>query len=149
MRKIMVGTVELERDVEMLNTSFQYAASFEKLKVSKGVYPIYAYESDIRNRNGKRSIGAAYIGYDGTVLASNVGGKPGEKTTYDPFGYGYSFAHDFLQGSDYTQQYGQRNFVLNAEWEINIHDFVSDYDNKRCFLLEIALKDGEKYTYCE
>ena len=66
----------------MTNMQFQYAASFESLTVEVGEYPIYAYEDEIKTRDGKATVMDARIGYEGTVTASNVGGKPGDHGSY-------------------------------------------------------------------
>ena len=142
-RKIKIGTVTVTRDEEMWNNQFQYAASFEHLLVKAGTYPIYTYESHLEKRNGKvRLDGAGFIGFEGTVIASNVGGKPGHPTSYHIHTYNYLLAHSFLEGHDFHYRH---EYELAPEWGIEIHDFVSSFDNKRVFCLDIILKDGMEY----
>ena len=74
--KITIGTIKLDRDTEMTNTQFSYAADFETLIVPKGEYTIYADSADLEIRNGRVYLGwRNYIGYEGTVKAGNVGDR--------------------------------------------------------------------------
>lgn len=36
MKKVLIGKVIIDKDVEMVNTQFGYAASYERLMVKKG-----------------------------------------------------------------------------------------------------------------
>lgn len=152
MKHILIGTITLEKDVEMYNNQFQYAASYEKLNVPKGEYPIYTLESEIEERRGRYEVKGAYLGFEGTVLSSNVGGKPGEHSYYSQFGYGYSMAQMFLDGHDYSDGFCKgirREWTLRPEWKIEISDFNSCIDGKRLFSLSLALKEGAEFTYMD
>lgn len=142
-RKVIIGTVTVTKDKEMYNYQFQYAASFERLLVKAGTYPIFAYESDIEKKNGQTHLGwRNYIGYEGTVIASNVGGHPGEVTCYNQMVRDYTLADLFVKG--YNRDWDEE-FELAPEWGIELVDFISIYDNKRIFLKKIVLKDGAEY----
>ena len=148
MKKVLIGTVTLERDVEMWNNQFSYAASYERLMVKKGEYPIYAYADDLERKDGTYLGWRNYIGYDGTVIASNVGGKPGEPTLYHVMTRDYLLADMFLDGYSYCNGV-RETYELRPEWTIKIHDFVSSFDNKRVFIKEIVLMDGEELCYMD
>lgn len=149
-KQILLGTITLEQDTVMMNLSFQYAASFEELTVPKGEYPIYTYASDMRtDKNGVKEVGCAYYGFKGIVLRGNVGGKPGETTYYSPYQRGYSLAEELISGHVYFNKIDRADLELRPEWGIEISDFISSFDNKRCFSLGIVLKDGAEITYAE
>lgn len=145
-RKVLLGKVVIDQDIEMHNMDFEYAASFEDLLVKRGEYPIYTYESSLKEDGGKiRLTGYRnYFGYEGTVLASNVGGKKGEHTTYTPSTYAFMLAEMFVQGHD---AYFKKEYVLRPEWEIEIEDYISSCDDKRHFMFNIVLKDRTVPTY--
>jgi hypothetical protein len=84
MKKVLIGTCKIDKDVKMENRQFGYAASYEDLIVEKGEYPIYAYADDLeKDKDGNISLGwRNFIGFEGKVIASNVGGRPGEATSY-------------------------------------------------------------------
>lgn len=155
MKKIRIGSVTLENDVVMENQQFQYAASFERLKVSQGTYPIFVYADDVRKVDGKIQLDwRNYIRFDGTVISGNVGGEPGEHTTYSVMTYDYILADYFIKGySDIRDEAdGKRvrcNYELAPEWGIEIDDFVSGIDNKRCFAKRIFLKDSNNVPYMD
>ena len=150
-KRVLIGTVEIERDVVMWNNQFGYAASFEQLTVPKGVYPVYAFTGDLaRDKNGKVSLGwRNYIGYEGTIISGNVGGKPGDHTDYHLMIYDYSLAEYFLEGYSYYDKTVRMTYELRPEWGIELHDFVSSFDNKRIFTKSIFLKDGAELPYME
>lgn len=147
-KRVLIGTVTLERDVEMWNHQFGYAASYERLIVKKGEYPIYAYADDLIRKDGIYLGWRNYIGYEGTVIDSNVGGKPGEPTSYHVITYDYLLADMFIDGQSYCEDV-RETYELRPEWTIKIHDFVSSFDNKRVFLKHIILKDGEELCYMD
>lgn len=150
MKKVLIGTVEIERDVEMFNNQFGYAASFEQLKVEKGIYPIYAYEGDLKREGGKVRLGwRNYIGYEGTLIAGNVGGKPGEHTSYHLMVYEYTLAEHFLSGHSYYDKVVRMTYELRPEWTLELGDYISSYDNRRHFYTEVVLKEGAEFTYIE
>ena len=149
MKKILIGTVTLTEDVVMYNNQFQYAASFETLKVKKGTYPIFGYESNLRIVRGKTELEDAYLDFGGIVIESNVGGKPGDHTNYAQRWRGYSLAEAFINGYDYFNKIIRGEFELRPEWGIELHDFVSSIDNKRYFSKAIVLKDGAELTYMD
>lgn len=148
-RKVLLGTITLERDVVMYNNQFQYAASFEQLNVPKGEYPIYTYESNLKkDKDGKVRLGYLnFLGFEGTVLSGNIGNKPGDHSRYDLCVYEYTLADYFLDGYDYYNKIIRAEYVLRPEWGIELHDFVSSFDGKRCFVKALYLKDGEEPTY--
>ena len=143
--KVLIGKVNVERDVEMVNTQFGYAASFERLLVKKGEYPIYAYASDLE-LNGSMLGWCNCIGYEGTVIDGNVGGKPGEPTSYHMMIYDYNLADRFLDGSRYDNGV-RETYELRPEWGIELRDFVSSFDNRRVFIKRIVLKDNAELHY--
>ena len=149
-KKVIIGYVDVMSDTTMENREFQYAASFETLKVPKGRYPIYAYYGDLRkDRDGQIHLGwRNYIGYKGTVLASNVGGKVGEKTHYHPQVYDYILADYFIKGRTFSGL-GRFEYQLEPEWDIELYDFISDIDGRRVFSKNIVLKDGSSIKYLE
>lgn len=147
-KKILLGTIALERDTVLMNTSFQYAASFEELKVEKGEYPIYTYASDLRKtRDGILEVDCAYFGFEGTVLRGNVGGKPGDHTYYSTYVRGYDLAQYVLDGHKYFNKIDRATIELRAEWELKVSDFISSYDNKRVFCLDVVLKEDAEIEY--
>ena len=147
-RRILLGTVSLERDVVMWNNQFQYAASFEQLNVPKGEYPVYTYESNLKKRHGKVELGYLnFLGFEGTVLSGNIGNKPGDHSRYDLCVYEYTLADNFLEGYDYYDKTTRATYELRPEWGIELHDFVSSFDGKRCFVKSLFLKDGCEPTY--
>lgn len=144
-KKVLIGTVTLEKDVVMYNNQFQYTASFEELKVEKGTYPIYTYEDEYRDGR----LHGAYLGFEGTVVAGNIGNKVGSHSRYDQYWYGYSLADCFIDGYDYVEKIIRREFELRPEWGIKLDDFVSSFDSKRCFVKSIVRKDGAELTYMD
>lgn len=152
MKHILIGTITLEKDVVMYNNQFQYAASFEQLMIPAGEYPVYAREDGLDTRRGRTEVKDGYIGFEGTVLAGNVGGKPGEPSSYHQMWYGYNLAECFLNGHDYNNNVRydvRRDWVLRPEWGLDITDFNSGIDGRRLFSLNIALKDGAELTYLD
>lgn len=152
MKHILIGTITLEKDVVMYNMQFQYAASFEQLNVPAGEYPVYAREDGLQTRQGRTEVKDGYIGFEGTVLAGNVGGKPGEHSHYNQMWYGYNMAECFLNGHDYNDNVRydvRRDWVLRPEWGLEITDINSCIDGRRLFSLNIALKDGAEVTYMD
>lgn len=150
MRHILIGSITLEKDVVMYNNQFQYAASFEQLNVPAGEYPVYVREDDLYTRRSRIEVKDGYIGFEGTVLAGNVGGKPGDHSSYHQMWYGYDMADCFLQGHDYNNalRYDvRREWKLRPEWGLEISDFISSIDGKRLFSLGITLKEGAEFTY--
>jgi hypothetical protein len=149
-KKVLIGSVILERDTVFHNNEFQYAASFEELKVPKGEYPVYAYESEVVKR-GDRTIIArgGYIGFEGTVLSGNIGNKPGEHSSYHPFSYDFMLADHFVEGHSYYNKIDRAEWVLRPEWGIVLNDNISSFDGKRYFTKDIFLKDGCEVTYME
>ena len=141
MSKVLFGTVSIDRDVQMHNNQFQYAASFEDLLVPAGEYPIYAYEDDLEHRGGKTYLGwRNYIGFEGTCLRGNIGNKPGEHTSYHVMVYDYDLAECFLHGHDYpisgsTVMY---TYKLLPKWQLEVRDF--EYDGERLFGLKVVQK---------
>lgn len=147
-RRILLGTVTLEKDVVMYNNQFQYAASFEQLNVPKGEYPIYTYESNLKKRDGKIGLGYLnFLGFEGTVLSGNIGNKPGDHSYYHLCTYEYMLADHFLEGYDYYDKIIRATYELRPEWGIELHDFVSSFDGKRCFTKNLFLKEGYELTY--
>lgn len=148
-KKVIIGYVTLPKDTEMHNNQFEYAASFEHLLVPAGKYPIYAYAKDLDRSRGYVRLGwRNYVGYEGTVIASNVGGKPGEKTGYHLMTQDYILADAFFNGHDACLHYlDRREYELRPEWTIKVHDFVSSFDGKRVFMAEVVLKDGAELEY--
>ena len=148
--KILLGTITLERDTVLMNTSFQYAASFEELKAEKGEYPIYTYVRDLRKtRDGKLEVEDAFFGFEGTVLRGNVGGKPGDHTYYSPYVRGYDLAQYVLDGYTYFNKIDRATIELRPEWELKLNDFISSYDNRRVFCLDVVLKDGAEIEHAK
>ena len=148
-KRVLIGTVSLNHEKVMTNLQFQYAASFEELLVPEGEYPITAYEGDLVTRNGVTALGwRNYIEFEGTVIRGNVGGKPGDKTSYCPMEYDYDLAELFLKGHTYSDGV-LSTFSLRPEWDIVIHDFISDFDGQRKFVLGIRLKDGADLPYMD
>lgn len=143
-KKVLIGTVKLERDMEMTNSQFSYAADYETLMVKKGEYPVYAYADDLgESKNGKISLGwRNYIGFSGEVISNSFGDKPGSKTEYHQMNYDYILAADFLRGKDYPMEY-----ILRPEWGLELKEF--EYDGKRHFAIKVVLKDSEKLTYID
>lgn len=148
-RRVLVGTVTLERDTVMYNLEFQYAASFEQLKIAKGEYPIYAREDDLITRNGETELRTGYIGYEGIVLAGNVGNKPGERSKYHPYIRGYELADRFVNGYGYYNKIDRADYALRPEWGIKLDDYVSSIDGRRKFSHDIVLTDPEGLTLAE
>ena len=146
MKKVLIGKVIVDNDVEMVNTQFGYAASYERLMVKKGEYPIYAYENDLK-RSGSVLGWRNFIGYEGTVIDGNVGGKPGDSTRYDLMIYDYNLADHFLDGHTYDDV--RKTYELRPEWGIELHDFISSIDNRRIFTKNIVLKDGAELHYMD
>lgn len=95
-KKVLIGTVTLDRDLVMDNNQFSYAADHERLMVRKGSYPIYAFDDDLqKSKGGKTSLGwRNQIGFEGDVISSTIGGKPGEHTSYHQVVYDYTLAKD-------------------------------------------------------
>ena len=144
-RKVLIGTVIIDSDMIMYNNQFQYAASFETLKVPAGEYPIYSYENDILRINGKAYLGwRNYIGYEGMVMEGNVGGRPGDKSYYHQIVYDNDLAALFLNGHEYMEC-NLVKYKLRPELTLTVNDF--NYDDDRFFSLRVVLKDGEEFTY--
>lgn len=142
MKKYLVGYTTIEKDRVMHNNQFSYAASYEELLVKAGKYPIYVYENDLQDYGDRIIVKSARYGYTGTVVESNVGGKPGQETRYDLYTYGYSLAEEFLNGYR-TLGFGtieRDGMDLCPEWGLNIADFISSYDGKRVLCLELVIK---------
>lgn len=139
--KLIVGYCTVKKDEMMYNRSFQYAASYEDVLVPAGKYPVVAFKDDLLKDGGKMKLGwRNYIEYEGTVVASNVGGKPGEKTYYCPMIYDYQLAQYFLNGGDETVGWNERHeYELAPEWELNIHEYK--WDGVRRFGLDVVLKE--------
>ena len=147
-RKVLIGTVSIEKDIIMTNEQFSYAADFERLMVKAGEYPIYAYAEDFERGTGCVRLGwRNYIGFEGTVIYSNVGGMPGEKTSYHQMVYDYILADTFCDGFEYYQHSVRAEYQLRPEWTIVLSDF--DYDGKRHFIKRIVLKDGVELHYMD
>lgn len=88
-----------------------------------------------------------FIGYEGTVIDGNVGGKPGDSTRYDLMIYDYNLADHFLDGHSYDDV--RKTYELRPEWGIELHDFISSIDNRRIFIKKIVLKDGAELHYMD
>lgn len=148
MKKALIGTVKLDRDVEMDNNRFSYAADHERLLVRKGEYPIYAYADDLqRSRDGKISLGwRNFIGFEGEVITSTIGGKPGEKTSYNQMVYDYTLADLFCDGHEY-EGLCRMEYDLRPEWGIELHDFR--YDGKRQFTKNVFLMVDDEIKYVD
>ena len=146
-KKILVGYVTLEKEHVFHNNQFQYAASFEDLKVSAGTYPVYTYKSQLKEYHGRTVVEDARIGYTGTIIASNVGGKPNDKGEYNQYRRGYCLADAFIDGYEYfglgTTE--KQDFDLSLEWELVINE--GHYEGKRFFTKSIVLKKGEQPLY--
>lgn len=156
MKKIRIGSVTLENNVVMDNLQFQYAASYERLEVPQGTYPIFVYADDVRNYDGKIQLDwRNYIRFEGTVISGNVGGNPGDHTTYSVMTYDYILADYFMKGytdiyDDYDRHKRVRcNYELAPEWGIEINDFISCIDGKRMFAKRIFLKDSDNVPYMD
>ena len=146
-KKVLIGTVTLDHDIEMDNREFAYAASFEVLKVEKGEYPIYAYVGDLDRHSGTTELGwRNYIDYEGTVVAGNVGNEVGAHSHYHTHVYNYELARRFLEMRE-CNGLCQFTYNLRPEWGIAIYDFVSQFDNRRIFTKGVVLKDEENITY--
>lgn len=149
-RKILIGTVTLDRDTVMWNNQFQYAASFEQLEVKAGEYPIYTYESNLKERNGRYYPDYLnFLGFEGTVISGNIGNKPGDHSSYHLCVYEYQLADYFLNGHEYFNKMTRGEYVLRPEFGIELHDFVSSIDGRRIFTLSLYVKDMDKLTYIE
>lgn len=146
MKKVLIGKVIVDNDVEMVNTQFGYAASYEVLKVKKGEYPIYAYENDLE-RSGSVLGWRNYIGYEGTLIDGNVNGKPGDSTRFDMMIFDYDLADNFLNGHTYANV--RKTYELNPEWKIELHELISSIDDRRVFIKKIVLKDGAELHYMD
>ena len=145
MKKVLIGTVTLERDTKMENRSFQYAASFEDLLVPKGTYSIYTYADDLARCNGKIHVsGFCFCEYAGTVIAGNVGGEKGDTTQYGQAVRYYELADDFEKGFEY-RKLDRFDYELRPEWGLELREY--EYDGKRHFVKDIVLKDGAEIPY--
>ena len=146
-RKILIGTVTLDRDAVMFNSQFQYAASFEEIKVAAGTYPVYAYEGDLVHTENGLSLGwRNYIGFEGTVLRGNVGNKIGDHSHYCPMCYNYELAQYFVDGFKY-RDIVRFDYILDDSFEIKIHDFYSPVSEKRMISLILCLKENATPKY--
>ena len=144
-RKVLIGTVTLERDIKIDNRMFQYAASHELLRVDEGTYPIYAYDDDLRVQSNRVVLGwRNYIGYEGTVLEGNVGNRPGDQSSYHPIVYAYDLAEKFVSGHE-CRDATLLEYQLRPEWDIEIRDFC--FNGKRKFSLGIVLKPETDIPY--
>ena len=145
-KSILVGTVTLDHETVMENYSFQYAASFEKLSVPAGTYPIVCDHTNYDRKDRTALSGFCYMLFKGTCLAGNVGTKVGDPTYYAAHIYDYELARKFIDGSKFS--YPTRyTYELRPEWEIELEDIV--YNGKRIFGFDIVLKDGETIHYEE
>lgn len=147
-KKVLIGTVTLDRDLEMDNNQFGYAADHERLMVRKGSYPIYAFDDDLqKSKDGKISLGwRNQIGLEGDVISSTIGGKPGEHTSYHQMVYDYTLADLFCEGHEYHGMC-RMEYELRPEWGIELHDFR--YDGKRHFSKEVVLLVNDEIKYME
>ena len=137
MSKVLIGSITIKKDTQMFNGQFQYAASFEELLVPAGEYPIYTDEADLRFENGTARLGwRNYIGYEGTVIRGNVGGKQGDRTRVDEHIYDYELAKLFLDGHDKNGN----EYTLFDNWYLTIRE--CHYEGKRLFAIDI-IKKGE------
>lgn len=144
MKKLLIGYTTIEKDRVMHNNQFSYAASFEDLLVKAGKYPIYTYKDELRNYGDRIIVEGAYYGYTGTVVAGNVGRKPGEESRYDLYTQGYCLAEEFLKGYKYlgVSTIESDGMELLPEWGLYIADFNSERDGRRIFCLELIKKPG-------
>lgn len=140
--KVLIGTVTLEKDQLMYNNQFGYAASFEELLVPAGEYPVYAYAGDLKHDKDVRLGWRNYIGFEGTLLRGNVGGKPGEHTFYNLMVYDYSLAEHFLKGYSYYDVIhcdNRETWKLDPHWTLKLEDW--EYDGERHFSVHVVKKD--------
>ena len=146
--RVLIGTVTLEKDLIMLNTSYQYAASFEELNIPKGEYQIWADESDLhRRKDGHLYADSMFIEYKGTFTRGNVGNKIGSNSEYRPFLSGYNIAQWFLNKHNYLEkEWWAKEFILDNSWTIIVDDFIS-FDGSRVMMLDIVLKDNAELKY--
>lgn len=147
--RVLIGTVTLEKDLIMLNTSFQYAASFEELKVQKGVYQIYSYESEfVKRKNGEIILDMAFIEYHGTVTRGNVGNNPGDQACYAPYIRDYDLAEYVLTKHNLLEkEWWAKTYRIDDAWEIYVEDFISIFDNERKISIGIRRKPGTELKY--
>ena len=147
MKKVLIGTVVLDRDTEMHNASFSYAADFEDVLVPKGEYPIFAYEVDIEvGKDGGKQLGRnAFFGYEGTVLRGSFGGV-GTHTSYNADVYDYELARMFIEGHDSKFH---KEYRLRPEWYPKLVEAKSILDGRRIFTYDLCLKDGAEMIYME
>ena len=139
MDKVLIGSVTLRKDTVMYNGSFQYAASFEELLVPEGEYPIYAYKDDLVEQDGHKKLGwRNYIGYEGTVMRGNVGGRPGEHTYYHAMIYDYELARLFYDGHD---KHGNEYKLFN-NWYMKLRE--CEYQGERLFTMDVIMKGENK-----
>ena len=143
MKKYLVGIVTLDQDREMTNTSFSYAADYETILVKAGSYPIYVYDDDLKKYDDEIIVESVRIGYNGIVLESNVGNKPGTNSEYHRYRYGYDMAAAFLRGhDDYNREkWYDVHYIIGAAFTVCVHDFIS-YDGERILCLQLVRKDG-------
>ena len=146
--RIMIGKVILEKDAIMMNTSFQYAASFEELKVPAGEYLIYTYFDDLTIRHEKIYVDCAYTEYKGTVTRGNVGNSIGSEGEYHPYHYSYSLADCFLHEHNMIEKdFWNKRYILDDAWKLVIDEVESPIDEQRGFLLGIISNPGHEYKY--
>lgn len=147
-KKVLIGTVTLDRDIEMDNNQFSYAADHVRLLVRKGSYPIYTYDDDLKkSKDGKISLGwDNLIGFEGEVISSTFGLKPGEHTSYHQMVYDYSLADYFCDGHEYLGMC-RLEYDLRPEWGIELYDFV--YDGKRHFSKNVVLLANDQIKYID
>ena len=146
-KKILIGTVTIDRDVVMFNSQFQYAASFEEIKVTAGTYPIFAYEGDLTITENGLTLGwRNYMRFDGIVKRGNVGNKIGDRSHYSPMCYNYELAQYFVDGFKY-QDFARLDFILDDAFEIKVSDINSPLTGKRMFSLKICLKENAQPKY--
>ena len=142
-KKVLIGTVTLEKDQVMWNNQFQYAASFEELLVPAGGYPVYAYEGDLDRRRGDVRLGwRNYIGYEGTVLSGNIGNKAGDHSDYHLMVYDYTLAEHFLNGHGYWNEIRYDNrmtWSLMPQWTLKLEEW--EYEGERHFSVHVVRKD--------
>lgn len=140
MAKVIIGKAILKKDVVM-EDSFQYAESFERILVKAGEYPIYSYEVDLKHRDGVTMLGwRNHIGYEGTVIDSNVGGKAGEKRTYYTCLYDYELAEMFFngRGNVMSNTYLYITYELANNWTLKLEEF--EYNGERHFSMKVVQK---------
>ncbi len=147
MKKVLIGTVHVEKDTIMLNQQFTYAADFEELNVKAGDYPVYTYADELERHDDRVILGHGthYIGFTGTLVRSSFKGTPGEETHFHPMCYAYQLADGFLRGHELFQ--GVRlDYTLRPEWGMFVDECA--YDGKRLFSVKLSAT-ADKLTFIE